>query len=271
MSIDLDAVSSVWLIKKYLPGWENADIKFVFAGKTLNNTSPDVNPEIIHVDTGLGKFDHHQEHNLLMSSSKKVFIFLKKNKFIPKHDEEALCRMVELISCIDNFGEVDFPNASSDIYDFCLHQIAIGVRSLTRDDKERCEIMFKNLDATLQVFKNKINAEIKIKQGYSFKSKWGKTLATESSNEEVVKLAQKLGYDMAITKDKEYGYIRIKVKPTSKYDLEPLYKKIKKIDKKADWFFHVSKRMLLNGTSKNPDMKASSLTLKKIIDIIKNI
>jgi hypothetical protein len=271
ISIDLDAVSSIWLIKKYLPNWDNSDIKFVYAGKTLNNMLVDSDPNIIHVDTGLGKFDHHQEHNLTLCASRKVFDYLIKNEYIPQHDIEPLIKIIDFISIIDNFGEINFSNPASDIYDFCLHQTVIGIRSLTKNDKDRCEIMFKNLDATLQVFKNKINAEKKIKEGFTLNSKWGKTLIVESSNEEVVKLAQKLGYDMAITKDREFGFIRIKVKPTNKLDLTSLYEKIKKIDKNADWFFHISKRMLLNGTSKNPNMRPSSLSLEKIIDIIKNI
>ena len=271
MSVDLDAVAAVWLIKKYLPGWEDADIKFVSAGKTLNNILPDSDANILHVDTGMGKFDHHQEYNLNLSATKKVLDFLQKNKHIKSKDEKALIRMVDFISCIDNFGEVSFPDPSSDIYDFCLHQTVVGIRSVTSSDLLRCEMMFKMLDGTLQVFKNKINAEEEIKVGYSFKSKWGRTLAIESSNEEVVKLAQKLGYDMAITKDPKNGFIRIKIKPSSKFDLDVLYEKLKEADPKADWFFHVSKKMLLNGSLKNPDMKASTLTLKKVIDIINNI
>src|SRR3989344_3796508 len=57
---DLDAIASVWLVKTFWPGWEEAEITFVPAGAPPNKMEPDSDPEIIHVDTGFGKFDHHQ-------------------------------------------------------------------------------------------------------------------------------------------------------------------------------------------------------------------
>ena len=36
-SPDLDAIASVWLIKKFLPGWEEATVQFVPAGERIGN------------------------------------------------------------------------------------------------------------------------------------------------------------------------------------------------------------------------------------------
>lgn len=271
ISVDLDAVSSAWLVKRNMPGWEDAQLKFVNAGETLDKKGPDENPEIIHVDTGLGQFDHHQEKNYEMSAAKKVFIYLDKKNYLKVYDRDALSRMVDLIAKIDNFQEIHFPNPEADIYDFAIHQIITGLRPVTQNDQERCDLMFKILDGTLQVFKNKIKAESEIKEAFTFKSKWGKTFAIESQNEETIKLAQKLGYEMVIRKDPKLGFVRIKTIPSDKLDLTRLYEKVKEADPKADWFLHVSKNMLLNGSSKNPDIKTSNLTLNKLIDIIRNI
>ena len=57
---DLDAITSIWLAKTFLPAWEEASLAFVPAGSTLEGKPPDDNPEILHVDTGFGRFDHHQ-------------------------------------------------------------------------------------------------------------------------------------------------------------------------------------------------------------------
>lgn len=59
-SPDVDAVTSVWLLKRFLPGWEKADVAYVAAGKTLNNSIVDSDKNVLHVDTGLGILDHHQ-------------------------------------------------------------------------------------------------------------------------------------------------------------------------------------------------------------------
>jgi hypothetical protein len=59
-----------------MPGWKSAEFKFVQAGETLDNLPPDNNPEIIHVDTGFGKFDHHQTDKETCAS-KLVFEYLE--------------------------------------------------------------------------------------------------------------------------------------------------------------------------------------------------
>ena len=74
---DQDAISSVWLVKRFFPGWDKAEVKFVPAGKTLNSNSPDNDPEIIHVDTGLGKFDHHTTGDKTVCAAVKVLVEIK--------------------------------------------------------------------------------------------------------------------------------------------------------------------------------------------------
>jgi len=75
---DLDAITSVWLVKKYFPGWEEAALAFVPAGTTLNKLPPDDNPEVVHVDTGFGKFDHHQT-DADICAAMLVYAEIKKN------------------------------------------------------------------------------------------------------------------------------------------------------------------------------------------------
>jgi hypothetical protein len=43
MSVDLDAVTSAWLVRKYFPGWQEAQFAFVPIEQTLNNLPPDTN------------------------------------------------------------------------------------------------------------------------------------------------------------------------------------------------------------------------------------
>ena len=59
---DLDGITSIWLLKTFLPEWKEAAIAFVPAGKTLQDTPVDSDLEVVHVDTGFGKFDHHQSN-----------------------------------------------------------------------------------------------------------------------------------------------------------------------------------------------------------------
>lgn len=269
-SVDLDAITSCWLIKRFLPDWEESNLTFVPAGSTLDNTPPDTQPSVIHVDTGMGKFDHHQTSDFT-SASKRVYEYLAGKNYVSSKNQKALEKLIIIVNDIDHFGEVYYPEAASDRYDFLLSQIIEGLKAPLHDDKKITEMGFVLLDAVLQILKNKVKAEETIKDGYIFDSKWGKSLAIESKNEEAVKLALKSGFKFVVKKDPDRGNARIKTLPDKKLDLTPLYDQIKKNDKKGTWFLHVSKNMLLNSSSKNPHFVPTSLTLQKLIEIIKKL
>ena len=269
-SPDLDAITSVWLIKKYLPGWKEAVVKFVSAGKTLNNELVDSKKNIIHVDTGLGKFDHHQTNDNTCAAM-LVFNFLKKKNLIKKSDIEPLERLINFVNLIDHFGEVNFQNPADDVYDFCLHQIIEGSKLFFNSDSQTVDHNLKNLDMILIIFKKKLKAEREFKKGLIFNSPVGKATAFLSNNEETLKLALKRGFCLAIRKDRNKGYIRIKSLPTSTIDLTPLYHQIKKIDKEGYWYLHPSKNIIINGSSKKPNVNPTSLTLNQIIELIKKL
>lgn len=269
-SVDLDAVTACWLIKTFLPDWDDAELKYVPAGLTLDNIPPDSKPSIIHVDTGLGKFDHHQTDDYT-SASKRVLEYLIKEGHIRAKYQKALEKLITIVNDSDHFGEVYYPEASSDRYDFLLSQIIEGLKAPLHDDKKITELGFILLDAVFQILKNKVKAEETIKKGFVFHSKWGKSLAIESKNEEALKLALKSGFKLVVKKDPDRGNARIKTLPDTKLDLTPLYNQIKKIDKKGTWFLHVSKNMLLNSSAKNPNFVPTSLTLQRLIEIIKKL
>lgn len=271
MSPDIDSISSAWLIKRFLPGWSNAEIKFVPAGSTLNNNPPDNDPNIIHVDTGIGQFDHHQTTKYT-SATQLVFEFLKKKNYLKEKHLLPLERMVFLITDFDHFGEIFFPDPDNDRYEFMIHKIIEGgLKSILKDDLKIVEIIFPILDGIFNIFIKKNQAEEELKKGFIFQSQWGKSLALESKNEETIKLALKKGYQLVAKKDPKKGSIRIKTIPNKKLSLKPIYEKIVKIDKKATWFLHISGSMLLNSSSKNPNFIPSRLTINQLIKIIKSV
>src|SRR5579884_3230626 len=87
-SPDMDAITSVWLINRYLQGWEDAEIKYVPAGQRYKSQVP--NPksqvetiekigedEVIHVDTGLGPLDHHQTSDQNVCGASLTWDYIK--------------------------------------------------------------------------------------------------------------------------------------------------------------------------------------------------
>lgn len=270
LSPDLDAATSVWLIKKYLTGWDSAQIKLVPTGTTLDNNLPDSNKNVIHVDTGLGKFDHHQTNEYL-SAAKLVYKYLLKENLIDSKDIKPIEKIVEYVNSTDHFAEVFYFEPDSDRYDFMIRQLVDGLKVINRDETKLIEIIFQLLEAVLVVFKNKVNAQDEIKNGFVFRSYLGRSLAVETKNEETIKLALKKGFSLVVRRHPDTGFIRIKTLPDKKLSLKPVYEKIIKIDKKGSWFFHISGHMLLNGSSGNPKLIPTPLSLNKIIEIVKSV
>ena len=270
LSPDLDAITSIWLIKRYLNGWDRAEIKLVPSGTTLDNQLPDDDKNIIHVDTGLGKFDHHQTNEYL-SATKLVYKYLIGKDLIQEKEIKALEKIVDYVNSTDHFSEVYYHNPDLDIYDFMLRQLIDGLKVINREETKLIEIVFQLLEAALIVFKNKVSAEDEIKNGYVFQSYLGKSLAIETKNEETVKLALKKGFSLVVRRHPEVGFTRIKTLPDKKYTLKPVYEKILLKDKKGSWFFHISEHMLLNGSSGNPKLIPTPLSINKIVEIIKSV
>lgn len=327
-SPDWDAITSVWLLKRYLPGWNEAQAQFVPAGERLASSKQkpklDVviekinQDEVIHVDTGLGPLDHHQTQDDTVSAASVTWDFVQTQNDVlktPNSDKtkdhiEAISRIVKVVVAIDHFKEVFWDNPSADYHEFSLLGVLEGLKlQKPNQDEYYVEFGMQCLDAMLHNFENRIWAEKEIAHnGVVFNTRWGESMGFETINDTVLKLAQKMGYILVVRKDPRKGYVRIKARPTlgknivirhsgksefiedasrissgdkrswasqddkgKNIDLTLAYENLSKIDPDATWFLHVSKKMLLNGTPKNPKMKPTKLTLKEIIKVLEKI
>lgn len=295
MSPDWDAITSVWLLKKYLSGWQDAEVKFVPAGQRLNNIKLKTenleqndpiekvgDDEVIHVDTGLGPLDHHQTQDTAVSAASRTWDYVL-SQFSEAHDhvtaehKEAVSRIVKVVVDIDHFKEVFWHDAASDIYEFSLLGVLEGLKyEKPGQDKHYMAFGIDCLNALTAEFENRIWAEREINEkGIKFETRFGKGIGFETLNDTVLKLSQKMGYVIVLRKDPRKGYVRIKTLPASDgndgVDLTPVHDQLSKMDPNATWFLHVSKKMLLNGTPKNPKMVPTKLTLREIIRVLEKI
>lgn len=271
---DVDAVTSVWLLRRFLPGWKDAELAFVPAGKTLNDEPADSNPDIHHVDTGMGMLDHHQTDEDTCAARRTHEYIAKSQKTAfgtHGYKEEALIRLLDVVNDIDHFREVYYPNADSDIYELGFVSILDGWKLLfSQDDHKIAEMGLVILDGIYKSFQNKLWAQHELDtKGVGFETTWGKGIGVETINDEVMKLSQRQGYVVAVRKDPKKGFVRIKGMPGSPVDFTLVCEELKKRDSQATWFLHASRRMLLNGSSKNPDSRPTTLTLKEVIEILK--
>src|SRR3989338_531347 len=133
---DLDAIASIWLLIRFHPEFNEVDLEFVPAGTTYQNLAVDSDPTVIHVDTGMGQFDHHQLE-AKTCAAELVFNHLKSQKFITLKHQSALERLVKLIVEIDNFDDCFWPESSADRYNVGLSEIINNLKISGRlNDKE---------------------------------------------------------------------------------------------------------------------------------------
>jgi hypothetical protein len=187
-------------------------------------------------------------------------------------NDKALSRVVAFINGTDHFESYFWPEPNHDRYVFGIENILNGFKLGGHgDDADLVALGMDCLDGAYTMMKILIEAETEIGKGVVFESGFGKGIGIESSNDAVMKHAQKMGYAIVVRKDMELGNVRIKAAPLPEIDLTPVYEKILKLDKEGSWYFHPGKHMLLNGSRKNLGQKATQLSLKQVIEILKGI
>lgn len=275
---DLDAITSCWLLKRFdAQNHGTAKFAFVPAGSSLSDAQAEqlgFNPsQVTHVDTGLGRFDHHDEVKGQQYTCAAQLVYHYLLQIHPDLEaDKALPVMIDFVLEIDHFRDVDWPGADSSRYMFMLPEIIQGMDfSQNHDDQHQVVFGMEALEYVYASMTHFVKAEEVIEQkGQPFEIPGGRAMALETRNDETVRLAQKKGYLLAVRKDPQQGNIRIKCRPDSPYDLKKIYEKIIEIDQVGSWFYHPSGKMVLNGSSKNPNHTPSPLTLEEVVKIIKD-
>jgi len=78
----------------------------------------------------------------------------------------------------------------------------------------------------------------------------------------------KNGYAVVVRKDPTEGYVRITGNNMHNVDLTKAYNEIVGKDKVGNWFLHASKVLLRNGSTRNPTMKATKMTVEEVVKIL---
>lgn len=282
---DLDAIGAVWLLKRFdALRYGTAKITFVDPGSKISLEDCEKNfnfqlHQVTHVDTGLGEFDHHQVEKADRDTCATSLVYdYICERYPDQKNDQALAALVRHVTDVDHFGEIYWSEAGEDRFVFSLHSLIHGHEFVNlHDDDSQLNFGLQGLDyayaALVQRYKAK---EILQEKGWDFDIAAGRCLAVETRNDDTVKLAQMTGSVLAVRKDPEQGFVRIKVRPDAKnpdgsdFNLAALNEEIRQLDPKAKWFYHASGKMLLNGSNKAWDSgEASNLSLKQVVDLIK--
>jgi hypothetical protein len=273
---DMDAIGACWLFTRFGgKRFDGVDYYFVHAGDVIDRDTLAAKSlsesEVIHVDTGLGPFDHHQPDNTARDSATlRVYDYLA-GLSAEVSEDEALKRLVGLVNETDHFAAYYWPEPDKDRYVFMLEEVLAGLRSSEHfTDKEVVSLGMLCFDGAYTSMKIKVRAEQDLGlKGIEFESLWGKGLAIENKNDEVIKLAQKKGFVVVVRKDEVTGAIRIKTAPDPEMNLEAVYEHIKTMDSEGTWYYHPSGHMLLNGSRKNQGQVPTKLSLEEVVELVK--
>lgn len=276
---DLDAIGAVWLFKRFdAQHYADARVLFVDPGQTLSEQEAQVKnidcKQVTHVDTGLGEFDHHQPERKSREICATSLVHEHLCHIHPElTDDAALRELVGLITEIDHFGELFWPDAAHLRYSLMLPDILHGMESKEpHNDDEQLHFGMRALDAIYKQIEQKLKASESIAaKGQVIALPTGEALLIETGNDSVLRVAQMQGYVMAVRKDPDTGIVRIKLRPDASFDLKALSERVMAIDADASWFYHASGKMLLNGSKKQRAQKPSSLSLDTIAALIKEI
>lgn len=276
-SPDIDAIGAVWLLRRFLGSeYADAQLAFVPAGTLVPLDYAAqfgiAERDIVHVDTGMGAFDHHQPERAQqhICATSLVYDFLCSQQ-TDKRQDLALKQVVAYITDVDHFGEARWPDPAHPRYVFMVHELLRGAQ-LTGfyDDVRLTQFGHELLDAAYAHLRVLTRADELIQtNGMTLRVAGLRTLAIATSSGEVEKRAQKLGFDIVVRKDEDRGPVRIKATPESGLDLTPTYERLLERDKVGTWFLHGSKRMLLNGSSKNGQQIPTPLSLVEVVKILK--
>lgn len=236
---------------------QEASIAFVPAGTTLDGQPADANPTIIHVDTGGGRFDHHQQADRSLSASELV-----RRAVAPSN--RALQKLVAQVTGIDNASATDV----SKLF-FNINDLVNAYNSMFPNRPVQvAEAMFSNLDAWYEHEARQLRLEQAFEQRVEFETPWGLGIAMESDDGGSSRLAYGRGAVLYAYRDGN-GWMGVAAKARSDVDLQPVYADLQQYDAEADWYLHPGRRLLLCGTAKAPPRTPSRLSLDQLVRVIR--
>lgn len=269
---DLDAIMSAWLLVRFnQPQFGDAKFEFVPAPQTYKGLPPDNDPNIVHLDVGGGKFDHHKPGGFSTCASKLVWEELVAEKQVDEEDT-ALKTMIEIAMEVDTFQDCYWPGTENPRMAMMLHEIIPALHRLqTHDNEAVLRMVFVYLDGVYQRLKDWQKSREAIHEGEEFESIWGKGIIVTTAADDVSKVAQKMGYEIVVISDSRHGYLKVKTAPRVKIPLKSLYDKIAQREDPARWVYHNSGHMLFSGSDKGELKEPTELHLNDLLEMIKGV
>ena len=272
---DFDALFASWLFVRNVAFAKYAKFDFVKIGETWKNQPVDSDPNVVHIDTGGGKFDHHGGKN---KSATRIMV-----TELGLGDDPALKRLLSLIEAYENADKMEFYAPSQLItgwyYLYRTNPKSVLERAfevfdiLYGQEKQRVEIESQSDKVDWREFNGKKVAvldEIAQLRDWCFDN-GADIVVWKNTNNGVpyygIQVSRKLDFSLgkvvAALRSSEAVARRVELEAT---DLEV----IEELEKLPGWYLHHSGKLILCGSRKKPLKKheVSLLTFDQIVKII---
>jgi len=256
----LDEVLAIWLLKRYLPEFQDAKVEFI---PTSDAKAAD-GPDKVNVGIGRGMFDEHKG-DIHDCAASLIFRHLQERgvKF-DSLELRGLAKLVEWVREGDTglLGRMPYST-------FSVHSILLYHRDLAeRGDDSLMDIGFKICDSLLAAQKDVAVLEEDWDKRTEFTSIYGPAVAFTTSARDADSFAYQHGFDLVAFVSKERNYHNIRAFAGSNIDLTPIYLQVKQVEPNVPWYLHHSKKMLICGGERTAIKDTSKLTLDWIVDAL---
>ncbi len=257
----LDDICGIWLIKKYLPGWADAEIDFTPATTTRRDDE-----ETLMVGIGRGKFDEHKG-DIGESATTLVWKYLRDRVTDPL-DIAALDLLTEWVRKGDTseHNHAEMVAHGSWLPAEQLHA------SYVRHDKDSLALYgfgAELCENALLRDRNEVELGNDWKKRVEFETSWGRGVGLTTDASGADDYAYSAGFSLIVYVHSQSGYRGYRATPNSTVDLTATYAFLTETDPAASWFLHHSKKLLLAGSDVAPETPLSQLSLDQLIKAIR--
>lgn len=258
----VDDIAGVWLLRRYLPECGGTKVAFV----SSSESDPGKLGEY-WVGVGRGRFDEHKG-DLGESAATLVLRFvLERRTDLEGAERTALDRLMVWVRDEDMGLHDKDPDRE------------FGIMSVLRSHYDRHgrdskELLDFGLELVEDVFMSLLNSERLARdwaRRVEFESPWGPAVGLETSAYGADDYAYTHGFELLALVNPEKGFRHYRASARSEVDLTEAYMTLERLDPKADWFLHHSKKLLLSGSDVAPDSRKSKLSLRDLIRVLQPI
>lgn len=259
----LDDVAGFWLLTRFDPAFKSARLKFI----PTTAKGAKLGAGETGVGVGRGKYDEHKG-DVKDSATSLIWKDLKRRALLPSGLRgRAVAALADYVRRGD-LGEYigkpgNFFNLSG------IFQTMAGLPG--ESSASATKLGLRTLDAFVTLFEQRIKVEDAVKRGAKFMTRWGKgvSLTVDALPGSVSSVVAELGYAIVVLKHPSGAYLHVRATPSSGANLTRLAQLVRAEEPEKEWYFHHSKKMLLQGDLVAPTAKRTRFTPALIVALLK--